>query len=493
MLNLTLLFTLVSTVLLLYRYVIYPAFVSQLSKIPPAHFTAPVSSLWIRSKRRNGKTGIQSIFAAHKRLGPIVQLSPNELSVASLDGLRQIYTGAFEKTEWYSELANLGIPNLVSMLENKPHSLQKRMLSHVYSKSYLRSSIDLQELSRVLIVERLLPILQKAAESAEPFDAYSLNQALGADFMTSYLFGTGNSTDFIRNMKARKETMQNFRTKTRGLPGKEKASRELDALILSLCVSAGASSQKTISGALSHPVVYSELSTRLSKSGSPLPNPINLAVASEMLDHLGAGIETTRITLTYLQWELSRDSGLQAQLRSELLTLPPLFPPTSQADFHNYGDIDGLPLLEAILKEIIRVYPPSPALLPRVTPQGGAVIEGYTIPGGITVGTSAHCMHRNPSVFHSPSTFDPFRWLGKSEEKRREMDRWWWGFGSGGRMCLGSHFATYMLKVLIVTIYSNFQTEIVDDEGIEQEDTFLAGPKGEKLVLMLRKVEEVKE
>jgi cytochrome P450 len=102
-------------------------------------------------------------------------------------------------------------------------------------------------------------------------------------------------------------------------------------------------------------------------------------------------------------------------------------------------------------------------------------------------------MHRNPSVFHSPSTFDPFRWLGKSEEKRREMDRWWWGFGSGGRMCLGSHFATYMLKVLIVAIYSNFQTEIVDDEGIEQEDTFLAGPKGEKLVLTLRKVEEVKE
>jgi hypothetical protein len=60
-------------------------------------------------------------------------------------------------------------------------------------------------------------------------------------------------------------------------------------------------------------------------------------------------------------------------------------------------------------------------------------------------------------------------------------------------MCLGSHFATYMLKVLIMAIYSNFQTEIVDDEGIEQEDTFLAGPKGEKLMLTLGKVEEVKQ
>lgn len=493
MINLPLLFTLISTVLLLYRYIIYPAFVSPLSKIPAAHFTAPFSSLWIRSKRRNGKTGIQSIFAAHKRLGPIVQLSPNELSVASLDGLRQIYTGAFDKTAWYSEFANLGVPNLVSMLENKPHSVQKRMLSHVYSKSYIQNSIDLQELSRVLLVERLLPILQQAAEGEEPFDAYSLNQALGADFMTSYLFGVGNSTDFISNVKVRKETMRNFRTKTRGLLGKEKASRELDAFILSLCESARTSPQKSLSGASSRPVVYSQLSSRLSKSESPLPNPTNLAVASEMLDHVNAGIESTRITLTYLQWELSRNSALQAQLRSELLTLPPLLSPSSEANLPNYRDIDGLPLLEAILKEIIRVYPPSPALLPRVTPQGGAVIEGYTIPSGITVGTSAQCMHRNPSVFPCPSTFDPFRWLDKGEEKRREMDRWWWGFGSGGRMCIGSHFATYMLKVLIVAIYSNFQTEIVDDEEIGQEDTFLAGPKGEKLVLTLRKVEEVKE
>jgi hypothetical protein len=156
----------------------------------------------------------KSIFAAHKRLGRIVQLSPNELSVASLDGLRQICTGAFGKTAWYSEFANFGIPNLVSILENKPHSVQKRMLSHGYSKSYIRSSIALQELSRVLIVERLLPVPQRAAESAEPFDAYSFNQELGADFMTSYLSSVSNSTKFIRNVKVRKETMQNFQTET---------------------------------------------------------------------------------------------------------------------------------------------------------------------------------------------------------------------------------------------------------------------------------------
>jgi len=44
------------------------------------------------------------------------------------------------------------------------------------------------------------------------------------------------------------------------------------------------------------------------------------------------------------------------------------------------------------------------------------------------------------------------------------------------------------MKIVISTIYTNFETSIVDDEGIEQEDVFLAGPVGEKLVLRFHPV-----
>ena len=76
------------------------------------------------------------MLAAHNKLGPVIRLGPNELSVASLDGLRKIYLGGFEKTEWYvEEFVNYQTPNLVSMLGSKEHGAQKRMLSHIYSKS----------------------------------------------------------------------------------------------------------------------------------------------------------------------------------------------------------------------------------------------------------------------------------------------------------------------------------------------------------------------
>lgn len=39
------------------------------------------------------------------------------------------------------------------------------------------------------------------------------------------------------------------------------------------------------------------------------------------------------------------------------------------------------------------------------------------------------------------------------------------------------------MKYIIAAIYTNFLTSVVDDEGIEQTDGFMAGPKGEQLIL----------
>jgi hypothetical protein len=40
-----------------------------------------------------------------------------------------------------------------------------------------------------------------------------------------------------------------------------------------------------------------------------------------------------------------------------------------------------------------------------------------------------------------------------------------------------------VIKLVVAAVYTNFTTSIVDDEGIEQEDNYIALPKGRKLVL----------
>ena len=87
--------------LLLYRYLLYPIFLSPLAKIPSAHFTAsfcPAWILWVRYSRIENRT----LLSCHERFGKVIRLAPNEVSVNCVDGgTRTIYAGGFEKPDWY--------------------------------------------------------------------------------------------------------------------------------------------------------------------------------------------------------------------------------------------------------------------------------------------------------------------------------------------------------------------------------------------------------
>jgi len=84
---------------LLYKYLLHPAFLSPLFKIPNAHWSSPLSPLWILWKRYDCAEN-KAIHAAHKKHGPIVRLGPNDISVNCVDGVIKTI-GGFEKPDWY--------------------------------------------------------------------------------------------------------------------------------------------------------------------------------------------------------------------------------------------------------------------------------------------------------------------------------------------------------------------------------------------------------
>lgn len=101
------------------------------------------------------------------------------------------------------------------------------------------------------------------------------------------------------------------------------------------------------------------------------PYPHRIEIASEMLDHNTAALETSGVTLTYIHYLLACRPELQAQLREELLTLAPpiLYPsPGSCPTLPDPKLLDDLPLLDAIVQETLRLYAPAPGSQPRATP-----------------------------------------------------------------------------------------------------------------------------
>lgn len=492
---------------LIYDKVIKLLYLSPLSQIPNAHPTSPFSSWWI-DRKRSTATEVLAIYALHQKHGPVVRLGPKELSVNSLHGLKVIYTGAFEKDAFYNEVfVNFNTENMVGMVHNAPHAHQKRMLSKIYSKSFLVGSDDLHTISKVVLWDRLMPILKRAGDNEEVLNVLPLFQDVGMDFTSSFLFGLKSGTRYLFNIPEWNIWLEEYES-FKYLSRDDRYMGFIEQWCLDLCDQMEMSEKQDASVdpdlPSTHAVVYDQLHQSLLDQKEHDPRPLKLAIASELLDHLVAGHETSGITLTYIMWELSQRLEVQAELQRELFTLSPSlrYPiPEGEKPIPPLSSVDDLPLLDAIVRETLRLHSPAPAQLPRVTPdvEKGTSLHGYdNIPGGVRVSSTAYSLHRIGDVYARPLEWLPHRWL-EAGDNIHDMRRLFWPFGSGGRMCLGSNFALQgtspdsrplkimangaEIKLVMAAVYSNYSTYIVDDEGIEQDYTFIALPHGRKLML----------
>jgi cytochrome P450 len=433
-----------------YKFIIYPLLLSPLAKIPKPHFSCSISGAWIR-RRRQSIFEANALFAAHEKYGAIVQVAPDEIRVNSLDGLRQIY-GNFNREAAYLDFMNYGRPSLLTMINEKHHAMQRKMLIPVFSKSYVQNSMDLRVISTVLIQKHLLPLIHYKAVSGDPVDVLQLFYAVAEDFISAYHFGISNSTRFVQNPQECAHYLNLFRKRL--YDGDKEAHGELEEHCLSLLRAAKSDQSDQTPHAdgdrpYSRSIVYSRLSSAFDKLDSKSDQvETELDIAAELLDTMDAGREGNHLALLYAAHELSVHPDWQAKLRAEIngFSLNFAYDGSSSTSeglepLPEAKAINTLPILDAIVTETLRLRPPVPSPQPRVVPTAGATIEGHFVPGGTKIFSSARCLHTNPTVFSEPNAFLPERWLQREDDSLKEMRRWMWAFGSGGKMCIGNHWA----------------------------------------------------
>lgn len=531
-------------VLGLYKLIIFPLFLHPLKHIPSAHWSVPLfGDCWILYQRWQSRNNAIT-YAAHQCYGEVVRLGYNELSVNCVDdGIKTIYGQGWEKHQWYpQQFASYGVTNMFSTMHHAPHSQKKRTMANVYSKSYIASSPQVAANSEALLLTRILPLIHTLAQTKQSINIHDLDNSMTMDFMTSYQFGIANSTNFVQNVAERNHIMHNYHCRrpyefySSEIPWFKPLCRKLGIHLVpklfdsandiledwsrNMCKGAEASISDNYTNPGDEPIVYRQFKHGLYNLRSKNPTAAKAdsnfilptatdhnsdqtqqEVYSEMLDHLGAGHETSAVALTYLWYELSRNPPLQDALRKEIRTLsprityPPTSPPTSTTtSFPSPKQIDTLPLLNAVLLETLRLHAPIPGMQPRISPPTttGHKLGPYTsIPANIRVSAMPYTLHRNPVVFPDPETFRPRRWLDSDPAALKEMHRWFWAFGSGGRMCIGSHLATQEIKLIVCAVLGNWRVRVVEggDEGIEEIDAYTVRPRGNKLVVGFGRVE----
>lgn len=527
-------------ILATYRYLAHPLLISPLSKIPPAHWSAPISPLWILYTRRRRNENA-TIHALHQRLGALVRLGPNEISVNCVDGgIRTIYGGGYEKGDWYAVFRNYGVSNIFSSLQHGAHSARKRMLSNVYAKSTVQSSAELHDITEVLLCRRMLPRLRKSTDVA--VEAYELFSGVAMDAITGYCFGLRQGSNFVEDPERCKKWVVDYKARQafifwpQEMPGLtafakawglrhwlvprwvDVANDNIGSWVLGLCDRAEAVyGDRDRVDARDRATVFNQLRSMIKKSkgrdtDSPLAADERLEIASELLDQVLAGFDTTGITMTYLAWQLSKPENKETQqaLREELRASGAMYRPATDdgkltGTCPEFKALESLPTLHAIVMESLRLHAAIPGCQPRITPRGAelgppsgagsGVVKN--LPANVRVNSYAYSLHLNGDVFPDPERWDPRRWLDArgGVDGGGEKARWFWAFGSGGRMCIGSHLAMIDMKSIVAAIWANFETSIVDDAGMIPKGGYtcepLGSPEGNYLLLSFKPLGDV--
>lgn len=94
-----------------------------------------------------------------------------------------------------------------------------------------------------------------------------------------------------------------------------------------------------------------------------------------------AGSDTSSITMTFLFYFLNRDKDVYGRLREEIDNL---WDGKNLLEASSLGP-DTAPYLNGAINEALRIWPPGPNGMQRMTPAEGHVVDGVSIPGNTHV------------------------------------------------------------------------------------------------------------
>jgi cytochrome P450 len=200
----------------------------------------------------------------------------------------------------------------------------------------------------------------------------------------------------------------------------------------------------------------------------------------EAVTLFNAGHDSTAAALAWIWYLVARHPAVEARLVEEVDAVLAGRPAA-------YGDLPKLPYTEMVVKESLRIFPPTWAMIPRevVDP---VELAGYTVARGSWIYAFPWVTQRDPRFFEEPEKFDPQRFAPGRVEKIPQYA--YFPFGGGPRVCIGNAFATMEMILILVSVLARFRVKLAPDQGeVEPEPLIAIRPKGGLRVSLERRPE----
>nr|AKI33844.1 cytochrome P450 76AD1-like protein [Mirabilis multiflora] len=207
-----------------------------------------------------------------------------------------------------------------------------------------------------------------------------------------------------------------------------------------------------------------------------------------LVDIFDAGTDTTASTLEWAMSELIKNPHIMVKAQEEVRQATMSRGGATVAEIQE-SDINNLPYIQSIVKETLRLHPPTVFLLPRKA-EVDVQLFGYVVPKNAQVLVNLWAIGRDPNVWPDPEVFKPERFMDcEIDVKGRDFELL--PFGAGRRICPGLSLAYRMLNLMLANMVHSFEWKLPGVEngfGSEMDSLDM----DEKFGITLQKVQPLK-
>lgn len=180
-------------------------------------------------------------------------------------------------------------------------------------------------------------------------------------------------------------------------------------------------------------------------------------IRDQLLTMLIAGHDTSTALLAWALYLLGDHPEIMKAVQNEVdnvLTDPHEVPNTDQ--------LDKMVLLDQVIKEALRLYPPIHVGNRKVVQE--LTLQGYKVPAGERLMCSIYLSHRDPEHWQDADEFKPERFDHRHPEKPPAFT--YLPFGGGPRNCIGAAFAQVESKVVLSRLLHHYDLELLNADEI---------------------------
>ncbi|KAH7160421.1 cytochrome P450 [Dactylonectria estremocensis] len=436
---------------------------SSLRKVP-GPFLARLTRYWEYHMVKRGDSNLEYI-RLHKKYGPVVRVGPNRYSVSQPADVKIIYElgGKFIKSDYYNPLLspNPDEQNIFAIQDHELHKERRRKISSLYTMSsmvHYEKAVD--EMTQVCISK-----MSQFAEEGRLIDIPHWMQYYAFDVIGEITFNKsfgmmeneGDTTGMIPNIRGANDFLGFIGIVPGLIPWlmalgavlgrKSNPGMLADYALGVISRTREMNKQSTTKDTKKYDTFLKKVLDMEAQGRLTKPN-----ILDSCASNIAAGSDTTAISLSSALYYLYTNPDKLDKLRQEIETQAA---EGRISDPVTFQEAQGMPYLQAVMKESLRLHPAVGTILPRVVPEGGLELSGQYFPQGAVVGVNSWVLHYSSDIYGpDPEKYRPERWIG--DEKTSIMDSMMFAFGGGSRTCIGRNISLLEMTKVIPQIVRKF-------------------------------------